>query len=44
MSDAKDLAKQLRAAMIIYQYRIEAVKAEEEAQEKIAEERKEEKH
>ncbi|MDO8642267.1 MAG: hypothetical protein Q7R76_01595 [Candidatus Woesearchaeota archaeon] len=44
VSDAKDLAKQLRAAMIIYQYRIEAVKAEEEAQEKIAEELKEEKH
>ena len=43
VSDAKDLAKQLRACMIIYQHRIEALKAEEEAQEKLGEERKEEK-
>jgi len=43
VSDAKDLAKQLRACMVVYQHKIEAMKAEEEAQEKLGEERKDEK-
>ena len=43
VSDAKDLAKQLRACMIIYKHRIEALKAEEEAEESIEKDVKEEK-
>ncbi len=43
VSDAKDLAKQLRACMVVYQHKIEAMKAEEQAQEKMEEERQGEK-
>ncbi len=43
VSDAKDLAKELHASMVIYKHKLEALKAEQEAREKMEEEFKKEK-